>query len=129
MDGKEIHREKALKRIFKHFAKKGGVSPNKKATFDQMKKEKKYIDLQEFLLFCKHFEVPVNSRVQLFVYKRIIENSDQGKFSKDEFKDALILLFDEVSKQKLAKFESLIQKKKKLVSKVVVNGAVEDKDE
>jgi len=58
-----VYRQKALQRIFKHFAKIGGTSPVRQATFEEMKKENKCIDLQEFLLFCKHFEVPLNSKV------------------------------------------------------------------
>jgi len=62
------------------------------------------------------------------VYRRLCEQSDSGKFTTEEFKDSLILLFDEVSKHKLQKLEALIHKKNKLVSKVVVNGSIEDKD-
>ena len=59
----EAHREKALEMIFSFFAKKGGLSPLRKATFDEMRHNMTAIDLQEFLAFCKHYEVPLNSKV------------------------------------------------------------------
>lgn len=84
-----MHREKALANIFTHFAMVGGLSPLKKATFDQIKSEKRAIDLQEFLHFCRHFDIPLSSKAQLVVFRRVVEKSPSGKFTCREFKDSL----------------------------------------
>ncbi len=66
-----------------------GSAPLKFATFDEIGEDKKTLDLQEFLLFCKQFEIPLGSKVQLLVYRKIVEKSPTGKFSCAEFKVSL----------------------------------------
>lgn len=56
------------------------------------------MDLAEFLLFCKHFKVPINSQLQLLVYKRIVEQSPDGKLKKSNFKQSIIMIFEHVAK-------------------------------
>ena len=107
----EARREKALAMIFTHFAMKSGLSPTRKGTFDQMREHNTAIDLKEFLLFCKHFEIPLNSKVQLQVFRRIVDNSQSGTFTKFNFKDALKLLFLEVHRQKIAGLGLMLKKR------------------
>ena len=109
----EYHREKALQMIFTHFCKKNGLSHLKKATFDEMKRSSRALDLAEFLLFCKHFEVPLSSKSQLKVFRKIVDKSDTGQFFKNDFKEALELLFLEVYKQKLAGLGNILMKRVK----------------
>ena len=58
---KDEHRERALLMIFKFFATIGGISHFRKATMKELQIENETIDLGEFLLFCKHFELPLSA--------------------------------------------------------------------
>ena len=69
------------------------------------------MDLSEFLHFCKHFEIPLSSKAQLQVYKKVVDGSPTSAFTKFTFKEALKLLFHEVDKQKLAGLELLLRKR------------------
>ena len=60
---RQEHRERALFIIFKYFATIGGISHFRKATMKELQVENETIDLGEFLLFCKHFELPISSKV------------------------------------------------------------------
>ena len=114
--------------IFSFFAKKGGLSPLRKATFDEMRHNMTAIDLQEFLAFCKHYEVPLNSKVQLKVFRKIVDGSPTGTFTKLNFKDALKLLFQEVHQQKVAGLELLLRKRIKQINSSIQNRTMQ-KDE
>ena len=65
-------------------------------TFDQMHSMNAQMDLQEFLLFCKQFEIPLNSKAQLIVFKHIGETSKTGSITRESFSEALKMLFLEV---------------------------------
>ena len=60
------------------------------------------MDLAEFLLFCKNYEVPLSSKSQLTVYRKVVDRSYSkqtgmgASFTRHDFKDALKLLFHEV---------------------------------
>ena len=74
MKDKSKTHEKALSLIFNHFSSLGGALPRKKTvTFDEIKNQRTAMELSQFLLFCKQFEIPISSKVQLTVYRKVIE--------------------------------------------------------
>ena len=69
------------------------------------------MELSQFLLFCKQFEIPISSKVQLTVYRKVIEQSPTGGFTRQSFDEALKLLFKEVHLQKINGIELLLRKR------------------
>ena len=67
------------------------------------------MDLAEFLLFCKHFEIPLSSTAQLSVFRKVLDQSHTGSLTKLNWNNALKLLFLEVNKQKLTGLELLLR--------------------
>jgi len=47
------------------------------------------MDLQEFLLFCKNFEIPLSSKAKFNVFKRVLDKEGSGNFTRLEFKESL----------------------------------------
>ena len=69
------------------------------------------MELPQFLLFCKHFEIPLSSKALLTVHHKVIEQSTTGNFSRQVFNEALKLIFTEVHRQKVAGLKLLYQKR------------------
>lgn len=81
------------------------------------------MDLQEFLLLCKQFEIPLSSRSQLSVFKRIGEASETGSITQPNLKEALKLLFLEVHKQKISGLELILRKRIKQINVKMLQSA------
>lgn len=69
------------------------------------------MELPQFLLFCKHFEIPLSSKALLTVHRKVIEQSETGSFLRQDCNEALKLIFTEVHRQKVAGLELLYRKR------------------
>ena len=87
------NREKALRAIFTSYARS---SQGQASTFDEIKQQLQSIDLKQFLAFCKEFEIPLSSKNELAVYKKVVDGTHSSVIQFDEFKAALKYLFAEV---------------------------------
>lgn len=83
------------------------------STFDEIKDSRASLDLSEFLLFCKHFEIPLSSKAQLTVYRKICDQAPATRFLKQHFKMALSLLFRELDNQKLSSLQFILRQRKR----------------
>ena len=85
----EEKRDKILRVIFRAFAKSNGIPPVQIITFDEIQEQQKILDLKEFLKFCKDFEIPLTAKVQLNVFKRVIDTTAKGSIYFEDFKMSL----------------------------------------
>ena len=88
-------RDKSLKIIFNAYARS---SPGHASTFDEIQHQLQSIDLKAFLAFCKEFEIPLNSKNELAVFKKVVEGTHSSVISYTDFKNALKFLFTEVQR-------------------------------
>ena len=72
--------------------------------------------MKEFLAFCKEFEIPLNSKNELAVYRKVLDGAHSSVIVYDDFKTSLKLLFAEVQRQKIAALELLLRKRIKTIN-------------